>query len=143
VARSAPDAFDAGIRALARRELSAAELIERITRAGVDRDEAVRAAAGLREAGYQSDERAARERARVLVSRGLADRAIDADLRHRGLPETARASAIAELPPERERAERLLERRRDGDDTVRLLLRKGYDEDLARAVSGQAVADGP
>lgn len=131
------------MRALARRELSAAELIERITRSGVDRDEAVRVADELREAGYQSDERAACERARVLVSRGLADRAIDADLRQRGVPQTARASAIAELPPERERAERLVERRGSGEDTIRLLLRKGYDEDLARAVSGHAVADGP
>ncbi len=131
------------MRALARRELSTAELIDRIRRSGVCEDDALRAAEELREAGYQSDERAARERARVLAERGLGDRGIEADLRQRGLPSVLRASAIAELPPERERAERVAGRRGSGDATLRFLLRKGFDEEVARAVSGSAVADGP
>jgi SOS response regulatory protein OraA/RecX len=143
VARETLDGFDAGVRALARRELSVTELVDRIRRSGVSEDDARRAAARLREAGYQSDERAARERARVLAERGLGDRGIEDDLRQRGLASTLRASVIAELPPERERAERVVLRRGNGDAALGLLLRKGFDEEVARAVSRSAVADGP
>lgn len=141
--RQLPNAFETGVRALARRELTTTELIERIARTGIDRDDAANAAEALREAGYQSDERAARERARVLVSRGLGNTAVDADLRRRGLATALRATIVDELPPERDRAEELARRMGAGPGLLRALLRKGYDDEVARAVAGAPVADEP
>ena len=90
-------------RALARRELSVAELRIRLARAGFSEDEVEHAIEQLRHTGYQSDERTARERARTLAERCLGDAAIIAgppSSRHRArhgrrdprdLPSEARA----------------------------------------------------
>ena len=72
-----------GVKALARRELSFVELCARLERAGVAAEQATCVSASLREAGYQSDERTAFERARVLAARCLGDAAITADLEGR------------------------------------------------------------
>ena len=133
-------ALQVAVRALARRELSAAELLERITRAGISADDAARAVDDLREAGYQSDERAARERARTLSERGLGNAAIRAELRRRRLAVDIEP-VIAALPPESERAQALAERRGAGRRLVATLQRKGYSDETIYAVTGADVAD--
>ena len=137
------DALQVAVKALARRELSAAELFERMTRSGISSDEAARALERLRDRGYQSDERAARERARVLAERGLGDIGIRVDLRRRGLAVATVEPIIAELPPERERARKLAVRVGAGRRLVQTLQRKGYSEDTISTVAGADVADVP
>ena len=142
MAGQAVDALDVAVKALARRELSAVELLERIARAGFSPDEATKAVDKLRDAGYQSDERAAQERARVLAERGLGNGAIRADLRRRGLSVDVEP-VIAELPPEPERAQALAERIGPGRRLVQTLQRKGYSEETIVAVAGADVAEAP
>ncbi len=137
------DAHHAAVKALARRELSGAELVEQVTRAGFSPDDAARVLAELREAGYQSDERAARERARVLAGRNAGDAAIRADLRRRGLAPETFDPIIKELPPELERAEALAARIGRGRRLVATLDRKGYSEETIWAVAGGGIADVP
>ncbi len=84
MAEVSPHALEAGLKALSRRELSRAELMARLERSGIDAEDAERASSQLTEAGYQSDERTAAERARVLAARLQGDLAIRVDLRRRG-----------------------------------------------------------
>ena len=133
-------ALDKGIRALSRRELSQVELRARLERAGLDADEAEGVVMRLRELGYQSDERTAQERARVLAARKLGDAAIRADLESRGLGEATVDAAVAGLPPEAERAG-LVATRLSGDKLVRTLQRKGFCADTIEGVVGAGVAD--
>lgn len=136
-------AVDVATRALARRELSAVELRVRLGRAGFSEDEVERAINQLREAGYQSDERTARERARTLSERCLGDAAIVVDLRRRGIPQDAVDEIFDDLPPEGARAERLAARVGSGRRLVDALRRKGFSEDVIAAVIREDVADGP
>ena len=140
MARSAADPLRAALKALARRELSAAELVERLTRLGISADDAAHAVDTLREAGYQSDERTASERARVLSDRGLGDAAIKADLQRRRIKVDIDL-VIAGLPPEHARAERLAGRIGHRRRLAQTLLRKGYSEDTIIAFTGAHVAD--
>ena len=133
-------ALERGIRALSRRELSEVELRARLERAGVDADEVEAVVTHLREVGYQSDERTAHERARVLAARDLGDAAIRADLESRGLGEGTVATAVAALPPEAERAQRVATRL-SGEKLVRTLQRKGFGSDTIEGVVGAGVAD--
>lgn len=136
-------AIDVATRALARREFSAAELRTRLARAGFDAEEAEQAIAHLRDAGYQSDERTGRERARTLADRCLGDAAIIADLRRRGIPRELVNEILAELPSEPERAERLARRIGAGRRLMEALSRKGYSEDVVASRSGADIADDP
>jgi regulatory protein len=129
MAEASPHALDAGIKALSRRDLSRAELVARLQRSGIDPEDAELACAQLTHAGYQSDDRAASERARVLASRLQGDRAIRADLRRRGLSEVVVDSALEGIAPESERAEALARRAREPAQLARALNRKGYTED--------------
>jgi regulatory protein len=133
-------ALEKGIRALSRRELSVVELRARLERAGLDAGEAEAVVTRLREVGYQSDERTARERAGVLAARNLGDAAIRADLESRGLGEGTVDAAVAALPPEAERAERVATRL-SGEKLVRTLQRKGFGSDTIEGVVEAGVAD--
>ena len=126
-------AVEAGLKALSRRELSRDELAERLERSGIDPDDAERAISHLAASGYQSDERTATERTRVLVSRLYGDLAIRDDLARRGIAEESIDSALAEMEPELSRA--ALVARRAGDSTrlARMLQRKGYTQDTIEA----------
>jgi len=126
---ASPHALEAGIKALSRRDLSRAELVARLQRSGIDPEDAELACMQLTHAGYQSDDRAANERARVLASRLQGDRAIRADLRRRGLSEVVIDSALEGVAPELERAEALARRAREPAQLARALNRKGYTED--------------
>ena len=129
MAEASPHALEAGIKALSRRDLSRAELVARLQRSGIDTEDAELACMQLAHAGYQSDDRAANERARVLAARLQGDRAIRADLRRRGLSEVVIDSALEGIAPELERAEVLARRAREPAQLARTLHRKGYTED--------------
>lgn len=134
-------ALRVGFKALARRELSLVELHARLERSGVTPEQAARVSAALREAGYQSDERMATERARVLAARCLGDAAITADLEGRGLTATDIDRALADLPNEEARAETLAARFGRGPKLLQTLRRKGYSEETVYLLSSTNVAD--
>ncbi len=94
--KPSPHALEAGLKALSRRELSRTELVARLERSGIDAEEAERASSQLTEAGYQTDDRTAAERARVLAARLQGDLAIRVDLRRRGIGDVDIDSALAE-----------------------------------------------
>ena len=110
---ASPQALEAGLKALSRRELSRAELVARLERSGIDSEDAELASSQLTQAGYQSDERAAEERARVLAARLQGDLAIRVDLRRRGISEVDVDAALEGIDPELARAEALA--RKAGD----------------------------
>ena len=117
-------ALDAGLRALARSDLSAAALRRRLEGRRVrppDRDEAV---AKLERAGLVDDERFARRRAESLAERGHGDAAI----RWR-------------LEREVERAARIVAARGAGPKTAMELARRGFGEEALELASGSSVAD--
>jgi regulatory protein len=130
---ASPQAVEAGLKALSRRELSHAELVARLERSGIDSEDAELASSQLTQAGYQSDERAAEERARVLAARLHGDLAIRIDLRRRGISEVDVSSALAGIDPELVRADALARRSRSADQLARALHRKGYTEDTIEA----------
>jgi regulatory protein len=130
---ASPQAFEAGLRALARRELSHAELVARLERSGIDSEDAELAGSQLTQAGYQSDERAAEERARVLAARLQGDLAIRVDLRRRGISEVDVESALEGIDPELARAEALARRSSSAEQLGRALHRKGYTDDTIEA----------
>lgn len=124
----APEAVEAGMRALSRRELSRTELVARLERSGFSPEDAARAAEHLARAGYQSDERMASERARALAVRAYGDLAIRHDLKRRGVGDDDVAVALAHVDPESTRAESLARRTGGGSAYMRALHRKGFTE---------------
>ncbi len=130
---ASPHAFEAGLKALSRRELSHTELVARLERSGIDSEDAELASAQLALAGYQSDGRAAEERARVLAARLHGDLAIRVDLRRRGISEADVDAALAGIDTELARAEALARRARDPAQLARALYRKGYTDGTIEA----------
>jgi SOS response regulatory protein OraA/RecX len=131
-------ALDLATRALARRDFSERGLRERLERAGVSVAEAEEALAMLRLDGVLDDRRFASNRAQTLAERGKGDAAIRFDLETQGLAGEQIEAAVAELEPERARAERIVSRRGSGPATARLLAGRGFDRDAIEA----AVAPG-
>jgi regulatory protein len=124
------DAFGAVVDALARRDLTATELEQRLVRAGFEAAARADAIARATDAGYLDDARVAVERARRLAERDASDAAIRAELLRRGVGEAAVEAALEALPPETERAKRLALRLGGGPRAARALVRKGYAEDV-------------
>lgn len=131
------EALAVATRALARREHSTRGLRERLLRAGVAGSEADEVLEELQRVGLLDDGRFARERARALAERGKGDAAIRFDLEHAGVGSDEVEAALAELDPERERAERLVERRGASAATARLLAGRGFDEAVVEALVAQ------
>ena len=73
----------------------------------------------------------------MLAERGKGDAAIRFDLERAGVDRADLEPALAELEPERERAERVVGRRGGGPSTARLLAGRGFDEDVVAAVVAQ------
>jgi regulatory protein len=128
-----PEALETGLKALSRRELSRAELVARLERSGIDPEDAELASSQLTRAGYQSDTRAAEERARVLAGRLQGDLAIRVDLRGRGISEVDVDAALAGIDAEPARAEKLARRAGEPAQLARALQRKGYSDDTIEA----------
>jgi regulatory protein len=135
------DAFGAVVDALARRDLTAFELEQRLRRAGFDPAACTDALGRAASAGYLDDARVALERARHLAERDLSDAAIRAELLQRGVSEQELEAALAALAPEAERAERLASRLGGGLRAARALSRKGYPEDVVEHTLGRHVAE--
>jgi regulatory protein len=128
-----PEALETGLKALSRRELSRAELVARLERSGIDPEDAELASSQLTRAGYQSDTRAAEERARVLAGRLHGDLAIRVDLRGRGISKVDVDAALAGIDPEPARAKKLARRAGEPAQLARVLQRKGYSDDTIEA----------
>jgi regulatory protein len=135
------DAFGAVVDALARRDLTSAELEQRLARAGFEAESRADAIERAASAGYVDDVRVAAERARRLADRNASDAAIRAELLRRGVEEDAVETALEALPPEQERAERLALRLGGGPRAGRALARKGYPEDVVARALRQEIAE--
>jgi regulatory protein len=133
MAEASPQALEAGLKALSRRELSRTELVARLERSGIDSEDAELASSQLTQAGYQSDGRAAEERARVLAARQHGDLAIRVDLRRRGISEADVDAALEGIGPELARAEALARKAADPARLARALHRKGFTDDTVEA----------
>jgi SOS response regulatory protein OraA/RecX len=121
------------VRALARRDLSARQLDERLERTGVSADARREALASAERLGYLDDERFALGRAKTLAERGLGDAAIVYDLEQAGLDESLVAPALASLAAESERAKRLASSLGGGVRAARALARKGFARESIEA----------
>jgi len=121
-------------RALARRDLSAAELDARLERARVAPSVAAELAGTLERAGLVDDERFAAGRAESLAARGWGDAAIAARLEAVGVDEAVAGVAVAALEPEAARARVLVERESDPVRQARLLARRGFGEETLESV---------
>jgi SOS response regulatory protein OraA/RecX len=123
-------------RTLARRDVSEAGLRARLERSGVDPGAIGEAAETLRRVGALDDERFARNRARALSDRGWGDEAIRAKLEAEGAPTASVRDAVAALPSEAERAERLVAGLA-APKAASLLARRGFaTETVEAAVPG-------
>jgi len=123
--------------ALARRDLSAAELRGALERRGVEAEDAAAAVARLEAAGYVDDSRYAAARAEALAARGYGDEGILRDLRRHGVDAAAAAAAIGMLEPEPDRAARLAGRFGRSPRTARRLAAKGFAPDVIESAFGR------
>jgi SOS response regulatory protein OraA/RecX len=133
-------ALGVATRALARRDLSEQGLRERLSRAGVDRTGEEDALGTLRSAGLVDDGRFAVIRAESLAERGFGDAGIRFDLERQGVGAEEIENALAELQPERDRAEEIVASRGGGPATARYLARRGFDEEAVEAAASAPVA---
>ena len=132
--RERQKALDRAVRALARRDHSAAELRAKLDRAGISEDAQTDAVGTLERVGYVDDARYARDRAAHLAGRGYGDEWIRADL------ETAEP-ALTALEPEVERAGREATKAGGGTRAVRTLARRGFSEDTLESLLAGGIAD--
>lgn len=123
-------------RALARRDLSATRLGERLEQAGISEAVANEAVAALARAHVVDDARTSCARARALVRRGYGDAAIAAQLEAEAFDAASVRGALAELPPERERAEPLLRPADDPAKAARRLAQRGFAPETIEDVVG-------
>ena len=136
-------ALERAVRALARRDHSAATLRAKLERTGVSepaREAAIETLAGV---GYLDDERFARNRAEGLAARGYGDDWIRADLEAQGVASELTETALGGLEPERERALREARKLEAGLRAARALQRRGFSEEALEGVLAGPVADDP
>jgi SOS response regulatory protein OraA/RecX len=134
-------ALETGLRAVARRDQSAAALHARLERRRIGSRERQEAVGRLVSAGLVDDRRYAFQRAASLAARGHGDAAIRWRLEREGVDAAIAAEALGTIESETERARRLVEVRGLGPRTARELARRGFSEEaVERAVSG-LVAD--
>lgn len=128
-------------RLLAASDRSRGTLEERLEQAG--HSAAARAAAleALDRAGLVDDERVARIRAGTLAERGYGDAAIRVDLSRRRVPSETAAQAVAALEPERDRAQRIVDREGTSPRLLRRLAARGFSRDTLEGVAGGAFAE--
>jgi len=123
------EALGAATRSLARRDLSARRLRERLDARGIRAPAAEAALATLESAGVLDDARLARSRAAALADRGWGDAAIADRLEQEGIGLEAARAALSELLPEPERAAALAAGTPDSRAAWRLLARRGFSSD--------------
>lgn len=123
------EALGAATRSLARRDLSARRLRERLDARGIRAPAAEAALATLESAGVLDDARLARSRAAALADRGWGDAAIAARLEQEGIGRERVPAALSHLLPEPERAAALAAGTPDSRAAWRLLARRGFSPD--------------
>jgi SOS response regulatory protein OraA/RecX len=123
-------ALEAAARALARRDLSRRALDSRLRKAGFTPELSAETVEELAAERLVDDRRLACDRAAALAGRGLGDAAIDARLAAEGIDEPERLEAVGKLPPEHERARRLVAKLGGGPEKVAAgLYRRGFGAD--------------
>jgi regulatory protein len=128
-------------RALRRRDLSQRRLADRLERAGVAPAAERHALATLTDAGAVDDARLARARAASLTKRGWGDDAIVSRLAAEGIQESDTRAALELLPPEAERASRVVADVPEPRKAWALLARRGFDAETIEAVLGSLDED--
>jgi len=136
-------AVDTALRAVSRREQSAAELDRRLRDRGFAPELREETLNRLERVGLVDDERYAMRRAESLSERGQGDEAIRWRLERDGVSDETAAKALAALPPERQRARLVVAAQGAGPRTARELARRGFGEDAVEEALGHAVADAP
>jgi regulatory protein len=136
-------AVDTALRAVARREQSAAELDRRLERRGIAPELRQETVGRLEEVGLVDDGRFALRLAESLAERGHGDEAIRWRLEHVGVSAETTAEAIAALPSELERARAIVAVRGAGPRTAGQLARKGFGEEAVEEALGPVIADAP
>jgi regulatory protein len=125
------DPIEIAAKALRHGDRSRHEIDERLARAGIDEEARAELLATLERLGYVDDNRFATARAAALAARGYGDAYIVLDLEQHGADADSIASAVAELAPERVRAQELAARFGATVKTAAQLARKGFaDESL-------------
>jgi regulatory protein len=127
------DAVEAALRVLTHRDLSAADLKRRMAGRGYGEAERAEAVATLERTGVIDDRRYAESRARALAERGAGDALVRHDLDGAGVAPALVEEALALLEPERDRAQRIVERRGAVPRTARYLASKGFSDDAIGA----------
>ena len=125
------------LRALGVRDRTTEELDDWLERRGVDPAERAEALETLGRLGYLDDGRFASARARELAGRGSGDELIRHDLERRGVASELIEAALDELEPERERAQRLVDRRGATAKTARYLASRGFGQDALEGIVAQ------
>jgi SOS response regulatory protein OraA/RecX len=90
--------------------------------------------------GLVDDAHYARARADALARRGAGDAFVRFELHRAGVADELVEDALAALPPEAERAERVVARRGRGARTARYLRAKGFSEDVVADVAGESAS---
>jgi len=135
------EALGAAVRTVSRRDVSTRRLHDRLAARGVRRADAERAVATLAGAGVLDDAKTAASRARALEERGWGDTAVAARLAGEGFGVDDVRAALAELRPERERADALAARASDPGAAWKLLARRGFAPETLEDVVGTLDAD--
>ena len=128
---AADTAVESALRALRHRDRSAHEIDARLRREAFSDDEREDALETLRRTGLVDDTRFAHRRAAALAARGKGDELIRHTLRAAGVARDAVEEALAEVEPERTRAERIVRARGAGERTARYLAARGFAHDAA------------
>jgi regulatory protein len=126
--------LEQALRALRRRERSAAEVDRYLTARGVDQTERDEVLETLVRTALVDDRRFAELRATSLVERGSGDELIRHELARAGIESEVAEEAVAALPSETERVARIVARRGAGPKTARYLAGKGFSEEAIAAV---------
>jgi regulatory protein len=137
------EALVAASRVLRRRDVSRHTLEQRLAHAGVHAGPRERAVTALAEAGALDDHRLAERRAVALAERGWGDAAIRVRLEGEGLSSEHVEAALPQLPPETERAARLVARIPDPRKAWNLLARRGFDAETVAAAVAPLDEDDP
>lgn len=144
--------LDYAYRLLARRAYSEQELANKLLATGFTEAAVTRTVERLTAQGYLDDARLAADQAERLRERGFGSEAIKAKLAHKGLSSeiVGHAGALDHAAEEMESARRLLASRFSADAlkqpqtyarAFRLLLRRGYAQELVERVLGNAPSD--
>jgi regulatory protein len=131
---SSQSPLEQALRALRRRERSAAEVDRYLTARGVDQRERDEVLETLVRTALVDDRRFAELRARSLVERGSGDELIRHELAQAGIESELAEEAVASLPSETERVAPIVARRGDGPKTARYLAGKGFSEEVIASV---------